>query len=85
MFIFGFIGYAFHRLDFPIAPVILGLVLGDKAEFNFRTALKIGFGDWTVLFSSTISVILASLVFLVLVYPVIRAIGNRKQPSGDSS
>jgi putative tricarboxylic transport membrane protein len=85
MFIFGFIGYAFHRLDFPIAPVILGLVLGDKAEFNFRTALKIGFGDWTVLFSSTISVILASLVFLVLIYPAIRAIRNRKQNNKDSS
>jgi putative tricarboxylic transport membrane protein len=70
MLIFGIVGYAFERLKVPIAPIILGLVLGDKAEFNFRTALKIGFGDWTYLLKNPISIGLASLTVLVLFYPL---------------
>ena len=70
MLIFGIVGYAFERLKVPIAPIILGLVLGDKAEFNFRTALKIGFGDWTYLLKNPISIGLAALTVLVLLYPL---------------
>ncbi|HAA91568.1 MAG TPA: C4-dicarboxylate ABC transporter permease, partial [Rhodospirillaceae bacterium] len=70
MLIFGLIGYAFERLKFPIAPLILGLVLGDKAEFNFRTAMKIGFGEWSSLITNPISMTLAGLTVLVLLYPL---------------
>ncbi len=69
MLCFGIIGYSFERLKFPVAPMILGLVLGEKAEFNFRTALKIGLGDWTILLANPISMVLASLTALVLLYP----------------
>lgn len=70
MLCFGLIGYCFERLKFPVAPMILGLVLGEKAEFNFRTALKIGRGDYTTLLTHPISIVLASLTVLVLIYPV---------------
>jgi putative tricarboxylic transport membrane protein len=70
MLCFGLIGYSFERLKFPVAPMILGLVLGEKAEFNLRTALKIGRGDYTVLVTHPISIVLASLTVLVLVYPI---------------
>ena len=70
MLCFGIIGYGFERLKFPVAPMILGLVLGEKAEFNFRTALKIGTGDYMVLISNPISMGLAALTVLVLLYPL---------------
>ena len=87
MLIFGLIGYAFERLKFPIAPLILGLVLGNKAEFNFRTTMKIGFGDWTILLQNPISIILAGLTVLVLVYPLWKNYrrGRKKQQNATAS
>jgi putative tricarboxylic transport membrane protein len=70
MLCFGLVGYGFERLKFPVAPMILGLVLGEKAEFSFRTALKIGRGDYTTLVTNPISIVLASLTVLVLIYPI---------------
>jgi putative tricarboxylic transport membrane protein len=87
MLVFGLIGYAFERLKFPIAPMILGLVLGEKAEFNFSTALKIGHGDWMVLLTNPISIGLASLTVLVLLYPMWQEYrrGRKKQQRGNVS
>jgi len=87
MLVFGLIGYAFERLKFPVAPMILGLVLGEKAEFNFSTALKIGHGDWMVLLTNPISIGLASLTVLVLLYPMWQEYrrGRKKQQRGNVS
>jgi putative tricarboxylic transport membrane protein len=81
MLCFGIIGYGFERLKFPIAPMILGLVLGEKAEFSFRTALKISLGDWTGLIANPISAALAALTALVLLYPLWQAY-KRKRDAG---
>ncbi|MEX2644485.1 MAG: tripartite tricarboxylate transporter permease [Acetobacterales bacterium] len=72
MLLFGFVGFLMERLKFPIAPTILGLVLGDKAEFNMRTSLLMGQGDPAILFTRPISQAVIVLVVLVLLYPVWR-------------
>ncbi len=83
----GVIGYAFEGLKFPIAPIILGLVLDEKAGFNFRTALKIGYGDWTVLVTNSSSIGLASLTMLVLFHPLWQNFGRKRkdEPSRNDS
>ena len=53
--VFGVAGAAFLALDFPVAPVLLGYVLGPLVEENFRRALLLSRGDLTVFFTRPIS------------------------------
>lgn len=68
MLAFGLLGYAMRRMDFPLAPLILALVLGPLLESNARRALTISRGDLSIFVSSGISIglLLVGLVFLFL-------------------
>ena len=65
--ILGFVGYLMRKFDFPLAPVILGLVLGDLLEQSLRQALMISGGEVGILFrgaiSNTLFVLAAGVVF----------------------
>ncbi len=69
---FGAIGYLMDKLKFPLPPVVLGLILGGFAEENLRLALRIGRGDWSVLFANTVSQVLVLLTLAVIVGPIIK-------------
>ncbi|WP_191083436.1 tripartite tricarboxylate transporter permease [Roseococcus microcysteis] len=73
MFGFGLIGYCMDRLRFPLAPVVLGVVLGGMAESNLRLALIIAQGDYIQLVSSVVSQIVIAMILVVLAVPLIRA------------
>jgi putative tricarboxylic transport membrane protein len=73
MVVFGVIGYAFKKLRYPLAPLVLALVLGDRAEENFRNAIKGSQGDLTVFFSNGLVGGLTGLALLLLFWPLIRA------------
>src|SRR5207344_2571564 len=72
MVIFGVIGYAFKKLGYPLAPMVLALVLGDRAEENFRNAIKGSQGDLLVFFSNGLVGGLTGLALLLLFWPLIR-------------
>lgn len=72
LFGLGFLGYALDRLDFPVAPVILGLFLGPKVEYNLRIALLISQDDWSILWTNMISIILIAATVLVLASPLLK-------------
>ena len=61
-------------LDFPIAPVIIGVVLGTKAEFNLRVAMLMSDGEWSILYRNPICIVLIGLTLLLLAYPFARQI-----------
>jgi putative tricarboxylic transport membrane protein len=61
LYAIGVIGFLMRRFDFPTAPVIIGAILGPIAESQFRRALTISNGDWTVFFTQGIS-----LTFLII-------------------
>ena len=67
MFGLGLVGVVMRRLDFPTAPVIVGLILGPLAEAQFRNAMSIGEGNWSVFFQRPMSATLLVIVLLVLV------------------
>jgi len=69
---FGAVGYVMDKLDFPLPPTVLGLILGSYAEENLRLALRIGRGDWTVLFANTTSQILVVLTLGVIFGPMLK-------------
>ena len=45
MLVFGVVGYVFKKLDYPLAPLVLALVLGDKAEDSFRQSMLVSQGE----------------------------------------
>nr|WP_298100684.1 tripartite tricarboxylate transporter permease [uncultured Shinella sp.] len=68
---FGLLGFAMRLFGYPIAPVVVGLILGPMAEQQLRRALAISQGDVTALFMSPIAVLLFGLAFLAIVVPLI--------------
>jgi putative tricarboxylic transport membrane protein len=69
---FGLLGYAMRRLDYPSAPLILGLVLGDGMERALRQSLMMSSGDLSILVSRPISAVMLFLAVLILVLPMFR-------------
>lgn len=81
--IIGLIGYFFRKLDVPLAPLVLGVVLGNLMEQNLRRALSISNGELGILFQSNITIVLWILAVAVLTVPPLlrRWIGGRKAPA----
>ena len=52
MMLFGVVGYLFKKLDYPLAPLVLALVLGDKAEDSFRQAMLLSQGEMSIFWSN---------------------------------
>lgn len=74
----GVLGWILRKLDFSLAPVILGVVLGNVFEDNLRRALSMSGGDWSILVQSTNSWLLYGLAFLVVALPLAFAYRKRK-------
>jgi putative tricarboxylic transport membrane protein len=69
---FGLVGYLMRRLDYPTAPLILGLVLGDAMERALRQSLMMSQGDLSILVSRPISAVMIALTVLILIAPIFR-------------
>ena len=76
---FGLLGYFLQRTGFPLAPIVLGVILGPMAEQQLRLALIIARGDVLAIASSTVSIILIALICIVLMLPVMRILKNRRE------
>jgi putative tricarboxylic transport membrane protein len=68
---FGILGYLFERFRFPIAPMVLGAILGPLAETSFMTTMISFSNDWTVFFTRPVSGTIMAMVGLALIYPFI--------------
>lgn len=66
----GVFGWFLRKMEFSLAPVILGFVLGGLFENNLRRALSISGGDWGILIADYKSVILYALALLVVIVPL---------------
>jgi putative tricarboxylic transport membrane protein len=69
--LFGLMGFLMRRYDYPIAPVVVGLILGPIAESQLRRALSISLGDPLVLLQSPISATLLAIAALALIAPFV--------------
>lgn len=76
---FGLLGYGLRRFGYPIAPVVVGLILGPMAEQQLRRALAISQGDPSVLLGSPIAIVLMLLAATAVLLPLyLRARGRGK-------
>jgi putative tricarboxylic transport membrane protein len=66
---FGVMGFLMRRFDYPVAPVVVGLILGPVAESQLRRALQISLGDPMVLLQSPMSATLLGIALLALIAP----------------
>ena len=71
MVVFGVAGYLFKKLSYPLAPLVLAIVLGDNAEASFRQSMLMSQGDLRVFFSNTLVGSLTSLALLLLFSPLL--------------
>ncbi|MCW5603357.1 MAG: tripartite tricarboxylate transporter permease [Burkholderiales bacterium] len=83
--IFGVIGYIFDKVDIPVAPLVLSLVLGGMMEQSFRQAMTISGGDLKIFYGSgiTVTLLVMSLISVLLpfIIPRLRSMGSK----GDES
>jgi putative tricarboxylic transport membrane protein len=69
---FGLLGYGMRKLDYPAAPLILGLVLGDSMERALRQSLMMSQGDLGILISRPIAAVILALAAIILGIPSVR-------------
>jgi putative tricarboxylic transport membrane protein len=80
--IFGAVGYLFERYRFPIAPMVLGAILGPQAETAFMTSMISYGNDWTVFFTRPISGVVMALTIAALAFPIVRDFRRARRTPG---
>jgi putative tricarboxylic transport membrane protein len=63
---FGVVGYGLRRLNYPMAPLVLGIVLGELLDRNLRRAMTLADGDFSIFFTRPISAVIVSIIVLVV-------------------
>src|SRR5215213_6067060 len=68
--IFGAVGYVFKKLDYPIAPLVLAIVLGDRAEDAFRQSMLMSQGKFGIFFANPLVATITTFAILLLTWPL---------------
>jgi len=71
MVVFGVVGYFFKKLRYPLAPLVLALVLGDMAETAFRQAMLLSNGSVAIFWSNGLVGSIMTLALVLLFWPVV--------------
>ena len=71
MLVFGVLGYIFKKLDYPLAPLVLALVLGDRAEASFRQSMLMSQGEVSIFFANPLVGTITTLSLILLFWPMI--------------
>jgi putative tricarboxylic transport membrane protein len=80
MLLFGIVGYLLKKLDYPLAPLVLALVLGDKAEDSFRQAMLVSQGEVSIMWSNPLVGSITTLALILLFWPLISRILRKIRP-----
>ncbi|MFE6957381.1 tripartite tricarboxylate transporter permease [Streptomyces sp. NPDC057696] len=77
---FGILGFLMRRTGYPVAPLVLGAVLGPLTETQFRRALTLAEGDWTVFVTRPLSAAILALAALALIGPLLIRLVRKPAP-----
>jgi putative tricarboxylic transport membrane protein len=76
---FGIAGYVFRKVDIPLAPLVLAVVLGGIMEQSFRQAMTISSGSLSIFVGSTLTVGLAAIGVVILGFTLYGTVSRRKR------
>jgi putative tricarboxylic transport membrane protein len=76
--LFGVVGYVFDKIDIPVAPLVLSLVLGGMMEQSFRQAMTISGGNPKIFFGSAITITLVVMSVISILMPFILPMFKKK-------
>src|SRR5690349_16121539 len=85
MVVFGVVGYLFKKLKYPLAPLVLALVLGDMAESSFRQAMLLSGGSLKVFWSNGLVGSIVTLALVILVWPLVSRLIGALRTKGPSA
>ena len=71
LYVFGLLGYGMRRFDFPVAPLVVGLILGPMLEQSMRQALTISQGQWSTFLTRPLSASLLLVALALIIGPVL--------------
>ena len=81
MGVFGVIGYVFNKLNYPLPPLVLALVLGDMAASSFRQSMLLSQGDVSIFWSNWLVGTIFGIGVILLFWPIIsRVLARVRQP-----
>ncbi len=80
----GIVGYFMRKFNYPIAPLVLGLILGPLAERNFMTTMISFQNDWTVFFTRPVSGITMALAIAALLLPMWKGVSGYRAAKVDA-
>jgi len=81
MLVFGVVGYAFNKLQYPLAPLVLAIVLGDKAEEAFRQSMLLSQGSLSIFWANPLVASIMSLGLVMVLWPLASALKARFGPA----
>jgi putative tricarboxylic transport membrane protein len=86
MYGIGVMGFFARRLDFPVGPIVLGVILGPLLEAQFRRAMSISQGDLTIFVSRPLSAVILAFAVAAVVVPylprIVARLRGRREPPG---
>ena len=84
--LFGVVGYLLKKLDYPIAPLVLAMILGDKAEDAFRQSMIMSKGSMAIFFSNGLVGTIMALALLLLAWPMVsQLLARLRRPAPDGA
>jgi len=75
------LGYLFKKLDYPISPLVLAIVIGDRAEDAFRQSMLLSKGSVAIFFSTPLVCTITGLAIALLALPLAGALRRRLSPA----
>lgn len=82
---FGVVGYVFKKLDYPIAPLILAMVLGDKTEDAFRQSMLLSEGSMSVFFSNGLVGTIFTAAIALMLWGLLGRMFKKRSPTAAST
>ena len=80
LLVLGVLGFAMRRFGIPVLPLILGVILGPRAEAQLRKSLQLSAGDPAGLFSEPVAIVAYVIIALVVLWPLVAKLLRRLFP-----
>ena len=85
MLVFGVVGYLMRKLDYPMAPAVLAIVLGPLAEPALRQSLLISSGSFSIFFTRPFAAVFMVIAFILLALPLLKIFFHKKNSAAEKA